>query len=42
MITQDQLRNVVGATAYNRDGDKIGKVGQLYYDDATDPSAPRT
>jgi uncharacterized protein (TIGR02271 family) len=36
MITQDQLRNVVGATAYDRDGDKIGKVGQLYYDDATD------
>jgi uncharacterized protein (TIGR02271 family) len=36
MITQDQLRDVVGATAYDRDGDKIGKVGQLYYDDATD------
>ena len=36
MITQDQLRAVVGATAYDRDGDKIGKVGQVYYDDATD------
>ena len=36
MITQDQLRGVVGATAYDRDGDKIGKVGQVYYDDATD------
>ena len=36
MITQDQLRDVVGATAYDRDGDKIGKVGQVYYDDATD------
>ena len=36
MITQDQLRNVVGATACDRDGDKIGKVGQVYYDDATD------
>jgi uncharacterized protein (TIGR02271 family) len=35
MITQDQLRTVVGATAYDRDGDKIGKVGQVYYDDAT-------
>ena len=23
MISQDQLRNVVGATAYDRDGDKI-------------------
>ena len=36
MISQDQLGNVVGATAYDRDGDKIGKVGQVYYDDATD------
>jgi uncharacterized protein (TIGR02271 family) len=36
MITQDQLRTVIGATAYDRDGDKIGKVGQVYYDDATD------
>jgi hypothetical protein len=29
MITQDQLRAVIGATAYDRDGDKIGKVGQV-------------
>ena len=36
MISQDQLGNVVGATAYDRDGHKIGKVGQVYYDDATD------
>jgi len=36
MITQDQLRNVIGSTAYDRDGDKIGKVGQVYYDDDTD------
>ncbi len=36
MISQDQLRTAVGTTAYDRDGDKIGKVGQLYYDDATD------
>ena len=36
MITQDQLRDVTGATAYDRDGDKIGKVGKFYYDDATD------
>ncbi len=36
MITQDQLRNVIGTTAYDRDGDKIGKVGQVYYDDDTD------
>jgi uncharacterized protein (TIGR02271 family) len=36
MISQDQLRTAVGTTAYDRDGDKIGRVGQLYYDDATD------
>jgi uncharacterized protein (TIGR02271 family) len=36
MITQDQLRDVVGAVAYDRNGDKIGKIGQLYYDDSTD------
>jgi uncharacterized protein (TIGR02271 family) len=39
MITQDQLQNVLGAPAYDRDGDKIGKVGQVYYDDATDQPA---
>jgi uncharacterized protein (TIGR02271 family) len=36
MISQDQLRNVIGAVAYDRDGDKIGKVGQVYFDDETD------
>ena len=36
MITQDQLRDVIGATAYDRDGDKIGKIGHVYYDDSTD------
>ena len=36
MITQDQLRNVVGATAYDPSGDKIGEIGQVYYDDDTD------
>ena len=36
MITQDQLRDVIGAVAYDRDGGKIGKIGQLYYDDSTD------
>jgi uncharacterized protein (TIGR02271 family) len=35
MISQDPLRDVVGAAAYDRDGDKIGKIGQLYYDDAS-------
>jgi uncharacterized protein (TIGR02271 family) len=36
MITQDQLRTLVGATAYDRSGDKIGKVGHVYFDDQTD------
>src|SRR5918911_4053841 len=35
MISQDQLRQVIGATAYDRDGDKIGRIGQVYYDDDT-------
>jgi uncharacterized protein (TIGR02271 family) len=36
MTTQDQLRTLVGTTAYDRSGDKIGKVGAVYYDDNTD------
>jgi uncharacterized protein (TIGR02271 family) len=36
LITTEQLRDVIGSTAYDRDGDKIGKVGQVYYDDDTD------
>jgi uncharacterized protein (TIGR02271 family) len=35
MIDQNQLRTAVGATAYDPSGNKIGKVGQVYYDDAT-------
>lgn len=35
MITETQARDIVGTTAYASDGDKIGKVGQLYLDDAT-------
>lgn len=35
MITQSQLRDVIGATVYDRDEDKIGEVGQVYYDDDT-------
>ena len=35
MITQEQLDTVVGSTAYDKDGDKVGKVGAVYYDDAT-------
>jgi uncharacterized protein (TIGR02271 family) len=36
MISHDQLRDVLGTTAYDRDGDKIGKVGQVYFDDDTE------
>jgi uncharacterized protein (TIGR02271 family) len=36
MISQDQLGSIVGSTAYDTSGDKIGKVGAVYYDDATD------
>jgi hypothetical protein len=36
MTTQDQIRNVVGSTAYDRAGDKVGKIGQVYFDDETD------
>jgi uncharacterized protein (TIGR02271 family) len=36
MITSDDLRNLLGATAHDPSGDKIGKVGQVYYDDDTD------
>lgn len=33
MITQQQVPDVIGATAYSADGDKIGKVGDVYFDD---------
>jgi uncharacterized protein (TIGR02271 family) len=33
MLTEEDSRNVIGATAYGADGDKIGKIGQLYLDD---------
>jgi uncharacterized protein (TIGR02271 family) len=35
MITQEQLDTVVGSTAYDKDGDKVGKISAVYYDDAT-------
>lgn len=35
MLSQDQLNEVPGTTAYDADGDKIGKVGQVYLDDST-------
>lgn len=33
MITNEQVPNVIGTTAYGTDGQKIGKVGHVYYDD---------
>jgi len=36
VVNKEDLRTVIGATAYDNDGDKIGKVGQVYYDDDTD------
>jgi len=36
MISQDQVRGLEGATAYDRSGEKIGKVGGVYNDDRTD------
>jgi stress response protein YsnF len=35
MLNETQMRDVVGATAYDSAGDKIGKVGQLFLDDET-------
>src|SRR6266516_826651 len=32
----DEARKVIGAIAYTRDGDRIGRIGQLYLDDATE------
>ena len=34
--SQEQLRQLTGATAYDRDGDKLGQIGQVYFDDNTD------
>ncbi len=36
MITHEQISDVIGSTAYDSDGDKIGKIGNVYYDDATE------
>jgi uncharacterized protein (TIGR02271 family) len=36
MITQNDLRKLLGATAHDPSGDKIGRIGQVYYDDDTD------
>jgi len=35
MLTEQNAREVIGTTAYDADGDKLGKVGQLFLDDQT-------
>src|SRR4051794_41818428 len=35
MISEDQIDDVQRATVYDNSGDKIGKAGQVYLDDAT-------
>jgi len=35
MLNTDQLQNVIGSTAYGPDGQKVGRVGQIYLDDQT-------
>lgn len=35
MLTENQWQDVIGATAYGSDGEKLGKVGQLFLDDQT-------
>ena len=35
MINDNEVQNVVGHTAYDSNGDKIGKVGHVYLDDET-------
>jgi sporulation protein YlmC with PRC-barrel domain len=35
MLSQSQLQQLMGSTAYGSDGQKIGTVGQVYLDDET-------
>ncbi|TCC55298.1 DUF2382 domain-containing protein [Kribbella pittospori] len=35
MIDQDQVQRLIGRDAYGSDGDKIGRVGQVFLDDQT-------
>jgi uncharacterized protein (TIGR02271 family) len=35
MLNENQVSDVIGSTAYGSDGDKIGKVGQVYFDENT-------
>ena len=35
MLNENEARETIGTTAYSTDGEKIGKVGQLFLDDQT-------
>ena len=35
MITEQDITNIIGSNAVDNDGDKLGKVGQVYLDDQT-------
>src|SRR5687768_9965186 len=35
MISEQQARDIIGSTLLDSDGDKVGKVGQLFLDDQT-------
>jgi uncharacterized protein (TIGR02271 family) len=35
MITTERIQGVIGHTAYDRSGAKLGKIGQIYVDDIT-------
>src|SRR3954449_2960188 len=35
MITEQDITTVIGSNAVDNDGDKLGKVGQVYLDDQT-------
>jgi len=35
MISLDQAREIMGGTAMSSDGDRLGKIGQIYLDDRT-------
>src|SRR5215207_1894141 len=35
MISQTDIRDLIGTQVLDRDGDKIGKIGQIFLDDET-------
>ena len=35
MLSDDQIRGLMGGTAVDENGDKIGKIGMVYFDDQT-------